>query len=90
MPEPIFMKLDMYIMAPEPFSMLYCINPIYQSLCLLYVYPLVLLLGSGSIDTFPWQWIYATVEDSLETFFSVWSVLNQRKVYRPLYPPVIC
>jgi hypothetical protein len=38
MPEPIFMKLDMYIVAPEPISMVYFINPSHQPVCL-YVYP---------------------------------------------------
>jgi hypothetical protein len=31
MPEPIVMKLGMYIMAPEPISMAYFINPSHQS-----------------------------------------------------------
>jgi hypothetical protein len=34
------MKLDMYIMAPEPITTAYCINPSHQSLCL-FVYPLI-------------------------------------------------
>jgi hypothetical protein len=34
----IFIKLGMYIMAPEPISMAYFINPSHQSVCL-YVYP---------------------------------------------------
>jgi hypothetical protein len=34
----IFMKLGMYIMAPEPMSMAYFLNPSHQSVCL-YVYP---------------------------------------------------
>jgi hypothetical protein len=38
MAEPIFMKLGMYIMAPEPISTAYFINPSRQSVCL-YVYP---------------------------------------------------
>jgi hypothetical protein len=38
MPEPIFMKLGMYIMAPEPISTVYFINPSHQSVCL-FVYP---------------------------------------------------
>jgi hypothetical protein len=38
MSEPIFMKLGMYIMAPEPFSTAYFINPSHQSVCV-YVYP---------------------------------------------------
>jgi hypothetical protein len=38
MSEPVFMKLGMYIMAPEPISTAYFINPSHQSLYL-YVYP---------------------------------------------------
>jgi hypothetical protein len=38
MPEPIFMKLGMCIMAPEPISTVYFINPFHQSVCL-YLYP---------------------------------------------------
>jgi hypothetical protein len=38
MPEPIFMKLGMYIKAPEPISTAYFINPSHQSVPL-YVYP---------------------------------------------------
>jgi hypothetical protein len=69
-PEPIFMKLDTYIMAPEPVSTVYFINPSHQSVCL-YVYPsyrIVLkdsllvcmciplsLRGNGSVKTFPRQ-----------------------------------
>jgi hypothetical protein len=37
MVEPVFMKLGMYIMAPEPVSTAYFINPSHQSVCL-YVY----------------------------------------------------
>jgi hypothetical protein len=40
MPEPIFMKLGMYIMSPDPISMVYFINPSDQSVCL-YAYPYV-------------------------------------------------
>jgi hypothetical protein len=38
--EPIFMKLGMYITAPEPISTAYFINPSHHSVCL-YVYPSV-------------------------------------------------
>jgi hypothetical protein len=38
MSEPIFMKLDNFIMAPELISTAYFINPFYQSVCQ-YVYP---------------------------------------------------
>jgi hypothetical protein len=47
-PEPILMKIGMYIMATEPVSTAYFINLSYQSMCL-YVYPL-LLLGNGSVN----------------------------------------
>jgi hypothetical protein len=40
MGEPIFMKFGMYIMAPEPISTAYFINPSHQSACL-YVYLLL-------------------------------------------------
>jgi hypothetical protein len=36
-PEPIFMKLDTYITAPQPIKTAYFINPSRQSVCL-YVY----------------------------------------------------
>jgi hypothetical protein len=45
----LFVQLGMYIMAPEPISTTYLINPCYQSVCL-YVYPLS-LLGNGSVKT---------------------------------------
>jgi hypothetical protein len=38
MPGPVFMKLCVYIMAPDPISMAYFINPSHQSVCLC-VYP---------------------------------------------------
>jgi hypothetical protein len=38
MPERIFVKLGIYIMAPEPILMAYFLSPAYQSVCL-YVYP---------------------------------------------------
>jgi hypothetical protein len=54
MPEPVFMKLGMYIMPPEPISTAYFINPTHQPVYL-YVYPRVSLLGNGSVNTFPRQ-----------------------------------
>jgi hypothetical protein len=38
------------------------------------------LLGNGSIDTFPWQQIHATIEEFLEASFSIRSVSYQRRV----------
>jgi hypothetical protein len=38
MPEAVFIKLSLYIMAPEPIQMAYFISPAHQSVCL-YMYP---------------------------------------------------
>jgi hypothetical protein len=38
MAEPVFMKLGVYIMAPEPIWTAYSINPSRESVCL-YLYP---------------------------------------------------
>jgi hypothetical protein len=41
MAEPVFMKHGMYILAPEPITLAYFVNPSHQSVCL-YVYPTIL------------------------------------------------
>jgi hypothetical protein len=63
MPEPVVMKLGVYIIASEPISTAYFINPSHQSVCL-YVYSPLSLLGNGSVNTFPLYSIrvYATIE----------------------------
>jgi hypothetical protein len=55
-PEPVFMKLGMYVMAPEPISTAYVINPSQQSVCL-YVY-LLSLLGNDSVGMLTRQQIH--------------------------------
>jgi hypothetical protein len=40
MPEPVFRKLGKYIMAPEPISTAYFINPSHQSVCLYVFHPI--------------------------------------------------
>jgi hypothetical protein len=45
------MKLGMYIMAPEPISTVYFINPSHQSLSV--CVSLLLLLGKGSVECIP-------------------------------------
>jgi hypothetical protein len=61
MDEPIFMKLGMYIMAPEPISTEYFINPSHQFVCLYvllgngYVKIPLSLPGNGSVKTLPGQ-----------------------------------
>jgi hypothetical protein len=59
MPEPVFMKLGMCIMAPQPISVAYFINPSHQSVCL-YVYPRISFLGNGSVNTLPRQRVHET------------------------------
>jgi hypothetical protein len=49
MHEPIIIILDTNITAPEPISTVYFINPSHQSVCL------YILLGNGSLNTFPRQ-----------------------------------
>jgi hypothetical protein len=79
MPEPIFMKLHMYIMAPEPIWTAYFVNLSQQSVCL-YVYPPPVLLGNGLVNMFPQQRIHITVEEFLDTSFSIPSMSYQRRV----------
>jgi hypothetical protein len=92
----IFMKLGMYIMAPEPTSTAYFINSSHQSLCL-YVYPsyrckatarlhvsLLAVIGNGSINTFLRQQIHA-IEELLDTSFYMRSVSYKRRVCGSVY-----
>jgi hypothetical protein len=60
----MFMKLGMYIMAPEPISTANFINPSHQSasVCVSFLS----LLGKGSVHTFPWQRIHAAIEELLD------------------------
>jgi hypothetical protein len=65
MPEPIFMKLGMYIMAPESISTGHFMNLSHQ-----YVYPSVIAR----------QQLGKTMEELLHESFSLWSLSYQRKV----------
>jgi hypothetical protein len=65
LPEPIFMKLSMYIMAPEPISKAFLINPSYHFMCL-HVYPFTVArqrLGKNVAAATNTQ---ATIEELLE------------------------
>jgi hypothetical protein len=62
MPEPIFMKLGMYIMTPEPISMAYFINPSHQSVCL-YVYPLIVAMQQLSKNVTTATNTHATIKE---------------------------
>jgi hypothetical protein len=88
MPEPIFMKLGMYIMAPQPISTACLMKPV--SLCL-YVYPLVVarqrlgknfsIIAKQRLDkniTAPTN-THAIIEELLDASFSMRYVTYQGK-----------
>jgi hypothetical protein len=71
------MKLGMYIMASEPISAAYLINPSHQSVCL-YVYPPIVArqqLGKNVTAA-----THATIEEFLDASFSMRPVLYQKKI----------
>jgi hypothetical protein len=76
MPEPIFMKLDTYMTAPESIPMVYFINPSHQSVCL-YVYVAGQRLNknvTAATNT------HATIEEFLDASSSIRSMSYQMKV----------
>jgi hypothetical protein len=87
---PVFMKLGMYIIAPEHISTAYFINPSHQSVCL-YVYPPIvarLQLGKNTHIVSRQQLsknvtaatnIHTKIEKLLNASFSMRSVLCQGK-----------
>jgi hypothetical protein len=74
MPEPVFMKLGMYIMAPEPISAAYIINPSNQSVCV----PIFARQRLGKNITAAMK-PHATIEELLDASFSMRFVPYQRK-----------
>jgi hypothetical protein len=79
MPEPICMKLGMYIMAPEPISAVYFINSSHQFVCLQVYPPIIARQWLGKIVTAAMN-TCVTVEELLGVLFSMWPVSYQRKV----------
>jgi hypothetical protein len=77
MPEPIFMKLDMNIMASEPISTVNFINSSHQSACL-YVYPIVARQRLGKNVTAETN-TQANIGNLLDESFSMQSVSYQRR-----------
>jgi transformation/transcription domain-associated protein len=73
--KPIFMKLGMYIMAPETISTAYFINPSHQSVCS----PIIARQKLGKNFTVATN-TPATVEELLDALFCIRSVSRQRKV----------
>jgi hypothetical protein len=79
MSELVFMKLGMYIMAPEPVSLAYFINPSHQSLCP-YVYPPIVARQQLDKNVTVATNTHVTIEELLDASFSMPSVLYQMKI----------
>jgi hypothetical protein len=78
MPEPIFIKFDMYIMAPEPISTAYFINPSHYSVCL-YANPPIVAKQRLAKNVTAATNTHATIELFYESF-SMQTVSYQKKV----------
>jgi hypothetical protein len=80
--QPVFVKLGVYIMPPEPISTAYLINPSHQSVC---ISPIVARQQLGKNFTAATN-TRATMEELLVASFSKLSVSYQRKVGQYLFP----
>jgi hypothetical protein len=88
MPEPIFIKLCMYIFALESISTAYFINPSHQSVCL-YVYPLIVArqrLSKHVPATMNTRNNRRIVE---RPDFNTVSVLSKESLWARLYIPIL-
>jgi hypothetical protein len=70
MPEPNFMKLGMYITAPEPILTTYFINPSHQSVCL-YVHPSIVVRQRLGKNVTAATNTHTTIEELLDAPFSM-------------------
>jgi hypothetical protein len=77
MPEPVFMKLGVYVMAPEPISVEYFINPSHQFVCLYVYLPIIARQWLGKNVTAETN---APMEELLDASFYMQSVLYHKKV----------
>jgi hypothetical protein len=78
MPQPVFMKLGTYIMAPEPISRAYFINASHPSVCL-YLYPPIVARQRLCKNVIAAAITHATIEELFDTSFSMRPVSYQRK-----------
>jgi hypothetical protein len=79
MPEPVFVKTGTYIIAREPISTVYSINPCSHSACLCVFF--LALLFNGSVNTFSWQRIHGTTKELLDASFAVRAVSYQGSLW---------
>jgi hypothetical protein len=78
MPEPIFIKLGMYIMAPEFISTAYFINP---SLCVCMCI-LLSLLGNGYFKTLTRQWTHKQQKNCLTSLlYEIRAVSKESRLF---------
>jgi hypothetical protein len=89
MPETIFMKLGMYVVAPEPISTVYFINTSHQSVCLR-VYTLIVATQRICKNVTAATNTYAVVEESLDASFSMRSTSYQKESRRLVLPRPFC
>jgi hypothetical protein len=73
MPEPNFMKLGIYIMAPEPISAVYFINSSHESVCLYVYLPVVARQQLGKNFATVTN-THATIEELMDVSFYMQSV----------------
>jgi hypothetical protein len=90
MPEPIFMKLGICIMATELVSTAYFINSS-TSVCVSLGVSLISLQGNGSAESLTWPRTHATIEELLKASFSLRSMSYQKEesVGLSVYPPIV-
>jgi hypothetical protein len=89
MAEPIFMKVGVYIMAPDSISTVHFIKPIHQSVCLCVYLPVVARHWQSKNITLTTN-THATTEEMLGTLFSVQSMSYQRGIcVLCVYAPVL-
>jgi hypothetical protein len=79
MPEPIFIKLGIYMIASEPISTAYVISLSHQSVCL-YVHPPIVGRQRLGKNVTAATRTRAIIEKLLDASFSMLSVRYQRKV----------
>jgi hypothetical protein len=84
MPEPVFVKIDVYIMASEPISTAYFINPSHQSVCISPIVARQQLVKNFTAATNT----HATTEELLVASFSKLIVSYQRKVGDLVLPKI--
>jgi hypothetical protein len=77
MSEPAIMELGMHIMAPEPISMAYFINPFHQSVCLYLYLPIAASHQLGKNITVAIN-THARIEELFVASFSVMSVSSKK------------